>query len=205
MIVLLLQTAALGFASGVMPGPLQTFLFLETLRRGGRKAVWLVAAPLASDGPVIAITVGILGRAGDGFLRTVGAVGGLFLAYLAVRALLDLRTRTPEVEAVDPPPDSPAAAFRRGAAVNFLGPGPWIFWGAIFGPLVVAEWRESPAAAALLVAAFYASFLATLAATVFLFDQARRLGTRGRRVARGVGAVVLLLFAVRLWWRAFGV
>lgn len=206
MIVLLLQTAALGFASGVMPGPLLAFLFLETLRRGGRKAVWLVAAPLVSDGPIAAVTLGLLGQADERFLRIVEGAGGVLLAALAARVLLDLRRDTPggQGKSGGPPPDSLAAALRRGVAINFLGPGPWVFWGAVFGPLVVEEWRSSPAAGALLVICFYASFLSTMAAAVLLFAQARRLAGRGRRIARLAGAIVLLLFALRLWWRALG-
>ena len=46
-----------GFVAGVMPGPLQSFLLLQTLQRGARGGAWILPAPLLSDGPIIAVCV----------------------------------------------------------------------------------------------------------------------------------------------------
>lgn len=74
---------AFGFIAAVMPGLLQTFLLLQSLRRGVRGGAWVVPAPLVSGGPVIAVCLLVLSRAGEGLLRGLAFAGGLFLLYLA--------------------------------------------------------------------------------------------------------------------------
>ena len=131
---------AFGFIAGVMPGPLQTFLFLQSLRRGAG-ALWVVPAPVVSDGPIIAVCLLVLSQAGEGLLRTLSAAGGLFLIYLAWETGCGLRRAA---DGADERVESLAARdgwalLARAATINFLGPAPWVFWGTVMGPLLVGQ------------------------------------------------------------------
>jgi threonine/homoserine/homoserine lactone efflux protein len=194
-----------------MPGPLQAFFFSETLQRGWRHSIWLIFAPLLSDGPIIAIALLLLQGASDTFLRGISAVGGAFILYLAYG--LYGRIRSGDFEAMlNPKPADEGSvaeggvaltrwgALRKGVGINALGPGPWIFWGTAMGPLLVDTWRASPVHAVLFVLSFYLTFMLILLGMILLFHQVRRLGPRVLRGALVAGLVALIVFAARLWW-----
>ncbi len=207
MLALLSQGISIGFAAGVTPGPLQTFLLLQTLRRGWRHAIWIVLSPLISDGPVVVLILFVLGQASAGLLRVISLIGGAFVFSIAWGVWKQLRAGgfrlddNPAVAASEPA-ESHWAALRRGVTINALGPGAWVFWGTVNGPLVVAAWRESPPSALAFLCGFYGVFLATMAAQVAVFHQARRLGPRVVTAALVIGLVALVGFALSLWWRA---
>lgn len=193
-----------GFVAGVMPGPLQTFLLLQTLQRGARGGIWILPAPLLSDGPIIAVCLLVLSQAGQGLLRGLSLAGGLFLAYLARESWQGLRV-SPEADAmVDERVRSVAAKHDgwaltgRAALINALGPGPWIFWGTVMGPMLVQQWRVSAARGLAFLATFYATLIALLAAQLVLFAFARRLGPRIARAGTWLGVTLLILFAIVL-------
>ncbi|MBN2471477.1 MAG: LysE family transporter [Anaerolineae bacterium] len=209
MIAMLLQGISYGYAAGITPGPLQTFLLMQTLQYGWRRAIWIVLGPLISDGPVVALILLVLQRASDDFLRVMGVVGGVFVLYIAWGLLRQLRSG--ELNIV--PEDSaaagesvpaPWAAIRKAAAINVLGPGPWLFWGTAMGPLAISAWRESRPTAVLFVAGFYVTFLLVMVTQVLVVHQARRLGPRVVRVALWIGFTALVVFALRLFWGALG-
>ncbi|GAB4574155.1 MAG: LysE family translocator [Anaerolineae bacterium] len=203
---LLAQGIGFGYAAGVTPGPLQLFLVTQTLQFGWRHGIWLILAPLISDGPIVALVLLVLRQASDDLLRVIALVGGAFVLYIAWGLWGHLRRGMLEIVPEGVPVTDAAAgrweAVRRAAAINALGPGPWLFWGTAMGPMVIAAWREAPLSAVLFVAGFYGAFLAVMAAQVVLVHQARRLGTRAVRAALWIGLVALLVFALRLWGQA---
>lgn len=207
MIAMLVQGISYGYAAGITPGPLQTFLLTQTLQYGWRRAIWLVVGPLISDGPIVALILLVLQRASDGFLRVMGIVGGLFVLYIAWGLFQQLRRGDFELLPEDTDAEhipSPWAAIRKAAAINALGPGPWLFWGTAMGPLAMSAWRDSPPVAVLFVAAFYVTFLMVMVTQVLVVHQARRLGPRVVRGALWIGLAAMLVFALRLFWGAFG-
>lgn len=192
-----------GFVAGVMPGPLQTFLLVQTLQRGARGGAWIVPAPLLSDGPIIAVCLLVLSQAGPGLLRGLSLAGGLFLIYLvretwrALRAkagddAADARVRRVTEQYAGP------ALLARAALINGLGPGPWVFWGTVMGPMLVQLWRVSTGHGLAFLATFYATLIALLAAQLLLFSFGRRLGTRIARAGTWLGMTLLLVFAALL-------
>ena len=78
------------------------------------------------------------------------------------------------------------------ALVNILNPNPYLGWTLILGPVVVSAWREAPAAAVSVVAAFYCTMIAMLALLIVAFGSLRYFGSRLQRPLLLVSALVLL-------------
>jgi threonine/homoserine/homoserine lactone efflux protein len=198
----------LGFAAGVMPGPLQTFLLLQTFRNGPRAGLKVLPAPLVSDGPIIAVCLLLLSRAGEVLLRTLAFCGGLFLLFLVVDTWRGLRR---DEATVDGRLDAAAAAsggwkvLARAALINGLGPGPWLFWGTVMGPMLLAHWRRSPARGLAFLGLFYGTLIGLLGAQLVLFAYARRLGPRIARAGTWLGMALLVVFAALLALYGVGV
>ncbi len=192
-----------GFVAGVMPGPLQTFLLLQTLQRGVRGGVWILPAPLLSDGPIIAVCLLVLSQAGQGLLRGLSLAGGLFLIYLVWETWRALRG-APADGTADERVRSLAASHAgwaltgRAALVNALGPGPWIFWGTVMGPMLVQLWRVSAGHGLAFLATFYGTLISMLVVQLLLFSFARRLGPKIARAGTWLGLALLIVFATLL-------
>jgi threonine/homoserine/homoserine lactone efflux protein len=205
MFAAMLQGVNIGFAAGMTPGPLQAFLLTQTLRHGWRRAVWIVLSPLISDGPIVALILLVLQAASDGLLRAVGLLGGAFVLYLAWGLWGQIRRGEiggPTDEA--PEAGTTWAALRQAVVINALGPGPWLFWSMVMGPLVVSTWREAPINGIGVVVSFYGTFLLTMTVQVILFHQARRLGPQAIRVGLWIGLAAMVIFALSLWVNALG-
>jgi threonine/homoserine/homoserine lactone efflux protein len=205
MIAMLAQGVSIGFAAGMTPGPLLVFLLAQTLQHGWRRAIWIILSPLISDGPIVALVLLVLQGASDDLLRLISLLGGAFILYIAwglwrqIRAgdwALPLETEPASAA------ESVGAVLRKAAAINALGPGPWLFWSTAMGPTVIAAWRDGPPGAIGFVAAFYGAFLGVMAAQVIVFHQARRLGPQVVRAALWIGLAALLFFAASLWRNA---
>ncbi len=190
-----------GFVAGVMPGPLQTFLMVQTLQRGARGGAWILPAPLLSDGPIIAVCLLLLSQVGEGWLRGLSLAGGLFLLFLARESW---RTLSQDHATVDDRVRDVAANYSgwlltgRAALINALGPGPWLFWGTVTGPMLIQQWRVSPGRGLAFLAVFYGTLVGLLVVQLLVFSFARRLGPRVARAGTWLGIVLLLVFAVLL-------
>jgi threonine/homoserine/homoserine lactone efflux protein len=190
-----------GVVAGLMPGPLQTFLLLKTLERGARGGLWVVPSPLLSDGPIIALCLLVLSRVGEGWLRALSVAGGLFLLYLARDSWRALSRDDAEVDervASAASRYSGPALLVRAALLNALGPGPWLFWGTVMGPMLIRHWRVSAGHGVAVLATFYGTLLALLVAQLLLFSYARRLGPRIARAGTWLGIALLVVFAALL-------
>jgi len=196
------QGVALGFSAAASPGPFQAFLLAQALANGALRSLPLALAPLASDGPIIALMLLVLSRAPAGFLRALQILGGLFLLWIARGTFRALRApASPDAPA--PPAERPARGFGKAVAMNALSPGPWIFWSTVSGPILVESWRASPASAASFLAGFYLLLCGGNAALVLLFCGARHLGTGPARVLTAASAAVLAGFGA--WQIARGI
>jgi threonine/homoserine/homoserine lactone efflux protein len=201
MMVLLLRGISIGFAAGVSPGPLQIFLIMQTLKQGARHGLWLILAPLISDAPIITIVLVLLGQASDNVLKAISFIGGVFVLYIAWGLWHQIRNgfALPSTDSTEQNDQHPIHTnLRKAVIINALGPGAWLFWGTVSGPIVVAAWRDAPQNAFSFVMGFYATFLLTMAALVLLFHQARRLGARAVNMGLWVGLVVMVLFGASL-------
>jgi threonine/homoserine/homoserine lactone efflux protein len=187
------QGVALGFSASASPGPFQAFLLAQALANGALRSLPLALAPLASDGPIIALMLLVLSRAPAGFLRALEVLGGLLLVWIARGTFRALRA-APSTDTAAPPAERPARGFAKAVGMNALSPGPWIFWSTVSGPILVESWRASPASALWFLAGFYLLLCGGNAALVIVFSSARRLGAGPTRVLTAAAAAVLLGF-----------
>ena len=179
----LLEGLLLGGAAAAQPGPFQALLVQQTVARGARRTLPSAAAPLLGDGPVVVLVLGVLRSVPDGAMRSLGVAGGLYLLVLAA-----LGARLPRATE---PPARPHRGLLQAVFVNVLGPGPYLFWGLVAGPILLATARASWLAAGAFVVSFYAAMIGVNALVVLAVGWARARGERARR-ALHVGSVVAL-------------
>ena len=190
--------AALGFSAAASPGPFQAYLLSRAARHGVRGALPLALAPLLSDGPVVAVVLLALSSAPAWLLRGLGIGGGAFLLWLAWGTIRTLRHWQPPSGA---PVEDAGGSFLRAALVNAAGPGPWVFWSTVCGPILVEAWRAAPARGLAFLAGFYLLLVGGNAAVVLLFGLAGRTGPRAARALGATSAILLAVMGTAQIWR----
>lgn len=182
------QGFAMGLYAALQPGPFQTYLLSETLRRGWRKALPMALAPLVSDLPPVLLTLLVLSRMPAGFLNALRIAGGLLMLYLA-RGAYQAFTR----KQADPLPldETPAKSLFSAAAINLLSPSVYLFWTTIGAPIVLQGWQQSPMHGLAFILGMYMVFIPSLAALIILFGQTGRLPDKAQKWI-GYGLTVLL-------------
>jgi threonine/homoserine/homoserine lactone efflux protein len=190
------QGVTLGFAAAVSPGPFQAFLFARASRAGIRRTLPLALAPLASDVPIVALVLLTLSRVPEGFLRVLEVAGGALLLWMARGSFRGAAEAGPSA----PPAPGGAWPFLQAVLVNATGPGPWIFWSTVCGPILAEAWRAGAAGAIAFLLGFYATLVGGKAVLVAAFGLPGRIGPR---TARGLGlaaaAVMAGMGALQLW------
>ena len=199
MLLYLLQGITLGFSAGVSPGPLQAYFLTQTLKNGWKRTLPAAFAPLISDGPIILLVLLVLTQTPDWLRRGLQVAGGAFILYLAWGAYRTFRR--PLTELASDGPTANAAAYdhrtlREATVMNLLNPNPYIFWGTILGPTLIAGWRDAPVVGVSFIAGFYLMLVSILMGFIALFGTARHLGPQVTRVLSGVSALALLGFGV---------
>ena len=188
---------AYAFAAAAQPGPLQAYLISATLTRGWRRTLPAVLAPLLSDIPIIALVLLVLTRVPPPVADALRLAGGVFLLYLAARALAAYRRdESPGAG----PPARAARTVLEAVIINLLNPSPYLSWSLVLGPLLLEAWRAAPAYGIALLASFYGTMIAATAAILVPFAGARALGPRIGRVMLGVSAAALAAFGVYQIW-----
>lgn len=187
---LLVQGAAIGLSAAMLPGPFQAFLVAEASRRGWRRSLPLAFAPLLSDGPILAVVILALSRLPAMVLEGLRVAGGVFVLGLAWEALRALRRGGLDDGATR------YGGVLKGAVMNLLNPNPWLFWGLVGAPIVLAAWRDRPAHAASFLAGFYLTLVVAGMGLVVAFGLAAGLGRRLRRALLWTSALALSAFGV---------
>tara|TARA_Y100000294_G_scaffold105561_1_gene98065 strand:+ start:4888 stop:5229 length:342 start_codon:yes stop_codon:yes gene_type:complete len=80
----------LGAVEGFKPGPLQTLVITETLKRDWKAGLKVTLAPLVTDGPIIllcALVVSSLSNYGQ-FFAFISFAGAIFLLYMAYETFI---------------------------------------------------------------------------------------------------------------------
>lgn len=194
MLNLISQGISLGFSAGAMPGPLQSYLISQTLANGWRKSIIVILSPLITDGPIILLAVVLLKQLPPELIRLIQVVGGLYLLWIAYGAWRRFRSGTTLDTAAQPQ----SRTLSQGLAMNWLSPGPYIFWGTINGPLLLGALQLSVWHGVAFMLAFYGTFLGILALYVIVFDRLRRLDERFTRAIFLVTLAVLVVFGLSL-------
>ena len=193
----LIQGLGYGLAAAAQPGPFQTYLIAQTLTKGWRRTLPVALAPLISDGPIILLAILVLNRFPEGWQNALSIVGGLFVLYLAWDAFKTWQT----FEERDPDIEKETGSVFKAAMTNALGPGPYLFWGLVTGPILVNGWRESPVYAVVFLLGFYGTMVLTLAVLIVGFGEARHLGQRLNRLLIGISMLALFGFGFHQIWQ----
>lgn len=202
MLGLVTQGISLGFSAGALPGPFLSYLINTTLALGWRKSMIVILTPLLTDGPIILLAIVVLKQLSPEFIRVIQIVGGLYLIWIAFSAWRQFRTGVSLTPTEAPPQRQ---TLGKGMVMNWLNPGPYIFWGTITGPLLIKGLELSVWHAGAFLLAFYGTFLGFLAVYVFIFDRLRRLDERATRGVFLITIVVLLFFGLSLIGQGFGI
>lgn len=193
MILYLLQGATLGLSASATPGPFLAFLLSQTLKNGWRPTLPAAFAPLLSDGPIVFLVLLVLTQTPAWFLSLLRVAGGLFILYLARGAFLAAKTGA---LSVDVSATAARQSLLKGAVMNALSPGPYLFWSILAGPIVLEGWRQSPTLGLSFVLGFYGTLIGGFVLFVVLFATARQFGPRVNKILSGVSAIALAVFGV---------
>ncbi len=204
---LIAPAVSFGVSAAVIPGPLIAFLVNTTLTQGWRRALLVVLSPLITDAPVIVLMTFILGQMPPNALKLIQLSGGCLLLFIACGALKQFRygvaidLKAKDDKTVD---SSWQRVLMTGVMMNFLSPGPWLFWSAINGPLLLIALQQSAVHALAFLLAFYCTFLGGLCAWALLFHYARRVHAKYLRYVILATALLLIWFAIGLIASALG-
>ncbi len=184
----LLIGGGFAFAAAAQPGPLQAFLLSRVAAVGWRRTLPAALAPLISDGPIALLALLVLSRVQGPVELVLKTAGGIVLLWFAYASFRQWRLAG---EADRQPASSAPRTLFEAVIVNLLNPGPYLGWSLVLGPLAIEAWRQAPAQAITLVAAFYLTIVICLALFIMLLGTTAFLGPRGRRSLLLAAAVAL--------------
>ena len=193
----ILQGIGYGFAAGVQPGPLQTYIISQTLLKGWRRVLPAALAPLISDGPIITICLLVLSQVPPWLQRFLYIAGGLFVLYLAYGAYQTWKNFDRNIPSTG---STTQKSILKAALVNLLNPGPYIFWTLVTGPILLTGWRKSPVYGLGFMVGFYITMILSLLTIILLFSTTRQFGPKINRILLGASALALLGFGLYQLW-----
>lgn len=198
MVTFMVQAMGYGFAAGTSPGPFLSFLVGTTLAYGWRRGLIVIFAPLLTDIPIILASVFLLGQLPDSALRVIQIAGGLYVLWLAWLSWKSLQAGETIGGGAEAGRISKRQTLRQAMTMNYLSPGPYIFWGTVTGPLLRQALDHSLLHAGGMLFGFYATFLVLLALWVGAFDQLRRIDPKVTRIALTITIVILAILGLVL-------
>lgn len=116
------------FASAVQPGPLQTYIISQTLKKGWRLSLPTAFAPLISDGPILILVLFLLSTVPDNFIIFLRIGGGIFLLFLAFRAFKSWQGFDANETISN---ESSQQTLFKAVFINLLNPAPYLGWSLI--------------------------------------------------------------------------
>ena len=185
------------FAAAVQPGPLQTYLISQTLKRGWRSTLPAAFAPVISDGPILLLVLFLLSTVPENFVFILRILGGLFLLYLALNAYKSWKEFDPDKSISN---DSNQKTLFSAVVVNLLNPAPYLGWSLIMGPIFLEGWEIAPINGISLIIGFYLTLIITLVGIIILFAFASKLGPKVSKILIGISSLALLAFGVYQLW-----
>jgi threonine/homoserine/homoserine lactone efflux protein len=185
------------FAAAVQPGPLQTYIISQTLKRGWRPTIPAAFAPVISDIPILILVLYLLSTMPGNFILILRLGGGLFLLYLGFKAFKSWQTFDVDQTTSN---ESVQQTLLNAVFVNLLNPAPYLGWGLIMGPLFIEGWKVAPINGIAMILGFYLTLTLTLAGIIILFGFARELGSKVSKILIGISSIVLFSFGIYQLW-----
>ncbi|MBT3714102.1 MAG: LysE family transporter [Anaerolineae bacterium] len=189
MLPYIISGLTLGFAAGAQPGPFQTYLITQTLANGWRKTLIAAFAPLVSDGPIIILAIFVLKQMPEGLQSGLYIAGGIFILFLAWSSYKEWKNFNENALQ-----ESKEQSIWKAAAMNFLSPGPYIFWSLVSGPIFLQGLAESPSLGISFMLAFYGTMISLSLALIVILGQASQKHGRFRRILLLVATIALSIF-----------
>lgn len=188
------QGLGFGFYAGISPGPLQTFLVSTTLSRGWRRGIVITFAPILSDAPIIVLMTILLHNIPDSTASVIRIIGGLFVLWLAWNSWKALQAgHLIGSDVTEEASEGKRRTLAQAVAMNMFNPNPYIVWGTVTGPILIAGLEESIWHGVAFLLPFYGLFWCINVAIVLTFDRLRRLDERLTRNALRLSILVLAL------------
>lgn len=198
MLLFFLQGVALAFPNILLPSPFKLFLISQALQKGWRKTLPACCAPWLTDGFIVALALFVLSQIPPWFVSVLRLAGGLFILYLAWKAMVRLRQGGAKWAVNEA---AAQRSFWQAVGINILNPNPYILWGVVAGPIVLQAWREqSPAVGLSFVLGFYLMFVLGLVGLTILFGTVGQMSERLNKLLSVLAAVSLLLFGFYQLW-----
>ena len=191
--IYLLYGITFGLAATVQPGPFLAFIISQTLRKGWRRTLPAVFAPLLTDGPIALLAILVLFHFPSLWLQWLRIAGGIFILYLAWNAFRSWKNYSGPLQLTD---SSGKTSLLQAAIVNVLNPGPYLGWSLVMGPLLLKGWRESHLNGIMLVTGFYGIMVISLTLIIMVFYFAGNTGTKINRTLVGITALALAAFGL---------
>ena len=181
----------LGAVEGFKPGPLQTLVISETLKRDWKAGFKVALAPLVTDGPIIllcALVVSSLSK-NDQFFGFLSFAGAAFLMYMAY----DTFTINEVNIYTEKHSNSP---LYRGIMTNLLNPNPYIYWTLIGSPFLVKAFEAGALRPLAFMFSFFFTFILCKTLTACLIGRSKVfLSSRTYLIILKFLALVLVAFA----------
>lgn len=198
----ILPAMSFALSATVVPGPLIAYLVNTTLTQGWRKALFIVLSPLITDTPIIILMTFILGQLPSQILDAIRIGGGILLLWIAYSSWRQYQSGNlipkTETNADNKMSQSRRRILATGVMMNFLSPGPYLFWATVNGPLLIEALELSWGHAIVFLIAFYGTFMLGLSAWVFLFHQVSRINEKYLRYVVLLTIVLLIGFGISL-------
>lgn len=180
---------AFGLAAGLKPGPLGVVVIQQTLSHGLPGGLKASMAPLITDGPIIIAALWLLSQFKniDLFAAGLSLVSGLYLLWLAQKML--------RVQSISVTSKLGAeASLLTAVKVNFLNPGPYLFWFTVGGSYIV---RGTTTQSAVFVVTSIGALIAAKVAVALLAARfLPSLESRGYLVTLKALAALMAVFGV---------
>lgn len=185
------------FAAAVQPGPLQTYIISQTLKKGWRSTLPAAFAPVISDIPIFILILFLLSTMPDSFIFILRIGGGLFLLFLGFRAFKSWQEFDANETTLN---ESGQQTLFNAVFVNLLNPAPYLGWSLIMGPTFIEGWKRTPINGIAMIIGFYVTMILTLAGIIVLFGFARKMGPRVSKILLGFSSIVLFTFGIYQLW-----
>jgi threonine/homoserine/homoserine lactone efflux protein len=195
----LVQGVALGLAAAATPGAFQAYLITRSILNGFKKGGVIALAPIISDPPAVIIVLLFLNQLPTSFFKVISLAGGGFLFYLAYSTYHHWRS-SPIVFG-DAQQTTRGNIFR-GAIINILSPGLYLYWTLVNGPLLISAIQQSWMHALAFLSGFYGFFIGGMLLIAALVSQTRKLGEKYIKYLLFVSTLTLTVFGIYLIFRS---
>lgn len=194
---------ALGFASGISPGPLLAMTISETLKYGSKEGFKVALSPLITDILIISSVMLILINLEkqDFILGFISLFGAMYLIYLGISSF-KIKNISHDFS------NQKNNSFMKGILANLLSPHPYLFWITIGGPIIFRTLKTDILITILFIASFYTFLVGSKIMIALIVGRYRSLlkNKYYMYIIHGLGAVyfVFALFFIMQAIELFG-